>query len=380
MRKAALLALVLLVAASLVVLSVGTSHAITSKKCWLCHTMHNSQDNASMMLQYRDSTAGTGGDVPQGALIRFVGCAGCHIAGTAGSDTVVDDTPIVYHVGGYPVANVLAGGDFYYANQTPAKGHNSKGVAPLEAMAPPGFTAATRPAAYGGSGAWGPATWASQSASTQLSCAGEYGCHGDRSTGRDDFGGVRGAHHANGTLTTAQVCDGTTVAKSYRFLGGIKGVEQDNGIMDSWERQVDASKHNGYYGIKRGSDTDTTATISFLCAECHGNFHSAAGIGTTSPWIRHPTDIAFSSAVGAEFQSSNPSRYATYDPIVPVGWTPTEIASGTPTNGMPADPVVLCLSCHRAHGTPYNDLVRWEYAEGGDQPATHSCRTCHVGK
>ncbi|MDI7277710.1 MAG: hypothetical protein QME94_17160, partial [Anaerolineae bacterium] len=30
---------------SLLLLTVGQAQAITSKKCWLCHTMHNSQDN-----------------------------------------------------------------------------------------------------------------------------------------------------------------------------------------------------------------------------------------------------------------------------------------------------------------------------------------------
>lgn len=379
MKKSCYLALALLVAVSLLLLTVGQAQAITSKKCWLCHTMHNSQDNDSMMLLYRDSEAGTGGDLPSGALIRFVGCAGCHIAGEAGADTVIDDTPIVYHVGGYPTANVLAGGNFYYGTIDPARVHNCKGVAPLEAMAPPGFVTAQRPAAFPGAGAWGPPTWTSQTVDTQLTCAGEYGCHGDRSTGNDDFAGVHGAHHANADLGTNQDCDGGTVADSYRFLAGIKGVEQNNGLLDSWERQASASKHNGYYGVARGVDTDVTATISYLCAQCHGNFHSDAGITNqappSSPWIRHPTDIAFSQAVGTEF-----AAYTTYDPVVPVGWRPGEITGGDPTNGMPTDPVVLCVSCHRAHGSEDKDLIRWGYNDGVDQPATQSCRTCHTAK
>jgi len=374
-KKPFYLALALLVAVSLVLLAVGQSHAITSKKCWLCHTMHNSQDNDSMMLLYRDSASGTGGDIPTGALIRFVGCAGCHIAG-AGADTVIADTPIVYNVVGYPAANVLAGGNFYNGTLDPAKVHSCKGVAPLEAMPPPGFAVSARPALYPGAGAWGPAIWTSQTADTQLSCAGEYGCHGDRTTLTDDFAGVHGAHHQNATMNSNQVCDGATVAGSYRFLAGIRGVEQNDGLLASWERQVSASRHNGYFGVKRGTDPDPTATISFLCAECHGTFHSDAGIGgIASPWIRHPTDIAFSQAIGTEF-----AAYTTYDPIVPVGWRPNEI-TGNPTNGMPGDPVVVCLSCHRAHGSEDKDLLRWGYNNGDvDQPATQSCRTCHTAK
>jgi predicted CXXCH cytochrome family protein len=307
-------------------------------------------------------------------LIRFVGCAGCHIAGNTGADTVVDDTPIVYHVS--EPSSTLAGGDFYFSILDPDKVHGCKGIVPpVETMAPPGFTIATRPAAFPGSGAWGPAEWTSQTGGTQLSCAGEYGCHGDRSTGLDDFAGVHGAHHQNATMDSNQVCDGATVVGSYRFLAGIKGVEQNNGLLDSWERQVSASQHNGYYGVKRGTDADTTATISYLCAECHGTFHSDAGIGgIASPWIRHPTDIAFSQAIIAEF-----AAYTTYDPIVPVGWRPSEIAV-TSSNGMPLDPVVVCLSCHRAHGSENKDLLRWGYNNGEDQPATQSCRTCHTAK
>jgi predicted CXXCH cytochrome family protein len=39
---------------------------------------------------------------------------------------------------------------------------------------------------------------------------------------------------------------------------------------------------------------------------------------------------------------------------------------------------VSCLSCHRAHGTPYSDILRWDYdtqtAGGG---ATYGCLGCH---
>jgi cytochrome c553 len=396
MKKPTYLCLVALVVASMVLLAAGQSQAITSKKCFNCHTMHNSQSNASMLLTYRDDdplTDTVDGD-PQGALIRYTTCAGCHING-AGAATIVADTPIVFNVTGYP-ADALAGGNFYPASIAADlnKAHNCAGVTTQTDIAPPGFVATTTdpsrqvPDAYatasGYTGTWGPTSdWI---AGTQVTCAGEYGCHGDRRPGYDEFAAIRGSHHTNGTLDTTQVCDGTTTPLSYRFLAGIKGAEQNNGILDSYEFAAAATKHNGYYGrdsVDR-ADADITATISFLCAECHGNFHNAgaagssAGIGTGSPWLRHPTDIAFSSAVGDEFDA-----YTTYDPLVPVGWT-SNVA--TNTTGMPADPVVVCVSCHRAHGSDNDDLLRWQYSPAdwggtlGDQPATHSCRTCHTAK
>ncbi|MGB9716198.1 MAG: cytochrome c3 family protein [Thermodesulfovibrionales bacterium] len=43
----------------------------------------------------------------------------------------------------------------------------------------------------------------------------------------------------------------------------------------------------------------------------------------------------------------------------------------------------MCLSCHRAHGSPYADILRWNYDEmrTGSYTTTDSgCFTCHTGK
>jgi hypothetical protein len=206
---------------------------------------------------------------------------------------------------------------------------------------------------------------------TQVTCAGVYGCHGDRGTGMEEpLTALKGAHHGN-TMTDPQVCDGTTLANSYRFLAGIKGVEQNNKNVDSWEYNVAPTKHNAYYGVTDRTG-DLTATISGLCAQCHGDFHSDAGIGTASPWLRHPTDIAMPAA--GEFADYG----AAYIPEVPLGYiAPTAADTGAGTK--PAPGIVLCLSCHRAHGSQHDDLLRWQYAEG-EHAQLPSCRTCHTKK
>jgi cytochrome c553 len=393
MRKPLYLGLVLLVAGSMVLLMVGQSQAIDSKKCFNCHTMHNSQNGSGMLLEYRDSDPildVVDGD-PQGALIRYTSCAGCHIS-TSGT-VIVSDTPIVFNTGGYPDP-ALAGGNFYYASTADInKAHNCTGVTVTTDIAPPGFMSGytdpskQRPVAFGGTGDWGPDEW---TAGTQVTCAGEYGCHGNRTVGTTEFGGIRGSHHGTANiLTSNQVCTGATVPTSYRFLAGIKGTEQNNGIDDSYERNVASDKHNAYYGRDSAdrSDPSITSTISFLCAECHGNFHDSTGVGTASPWLRHPTDIDMPLTV-AGGGASEFAGYTTYDPVVPVGFITTASANVSQTT-VPVPGIVMCVSCHRAHGSTYNDLLRWAYAPddfGGtleDQPdpaTAPSCRTCHRNK
>ncbi|RLA81698.1 MAG: hypothetical protein DRG33_00080, partial [Deltaproteobacteria bacterium] len=40
---------------------------------------------------------------------------------------------------------------------------------------------------------------------------------------------------------------------------------------------------------------------------------------------------------------------------------------------------VQCLSCHRAHGSPYPDMLRWDYRNwpGGGM---NGCAVCHTSK
>jgi predicted CXXCH cytochrome family protein len=52
--------------------------------------------------------------------------------------------------------------------------------------------------------------------------------------------------------------------------------------------------------------------------------------------------------------------------------------------GQNSQGIVLCLSCHRAHGSAHDDLLRWDYA--GMQAGTtgaeagSGCFICHTTK
>lgn len=267
-------------------------------------------------------------------------------------------------------ATDLAGGNFAYIDGTKGtasdtKGHNVICIntaieGDTNLSSPPGDEFGTEIA----SGATTP----------DFTCAGTKGCHGNRGTA-DPIVAIKKAHHSKETTI-----DGATVAKSYRFLLGVKGVE-NNDATNGWQNK-DGTYHNEYQG-NNGPDTDTSkifpgtaGTISGLCCECHGKFHGTGddGHGTSSPWIRHPTDILL----------PNTAPYDGYDPItVPTNYDPTvPVAYTNPAGPTRATAVVMCLSCHGVHGTDYTDILRWDYTgiSAGGGESTTGCFRCHMDK
>jgi hypothetical protein len=243
----------------------------------------------------------------------------------------------------------LAAGNFYYVsdaiNPDYRNGHNVEGISRLEdplMNVPPGFLPNVRIP-----GGTGPNLWPQ---GQQLTCAGTWGCHGDR-TIEDPFKSIAGAHHEDD-----RVLDGTTVGKSYRFLFGITGKEHKD-----WEYQATIDNHNGYKG---DINHQTADTISYLCGECHAKFHPNPFLGGSVEvgeayyitWVRHPSDLAFS-AITSPFAGSEYQNFVRYSLEVPVGYD-------KPTGGeefVDQNSIVLCLSCHRAHASPYPDALRWDY-------------------
>jgi predicted CXXCH cytochrome family protein len=363
----------------LILLSValisGSAYAI-SGVCSNCHTMHNSQNGLGEVQTYSGGIITTGVITPQPNLLK-ADCIACH-AGSTGQKN--GDAPIVVHTTaptGQGAGKTLAGGDFYWVatglGATDSSGHNVSGLAAADgsitpANTPPGWDAgATTGFTFGAVGS----VWASN----QLSCAGIYGCHG-----RHDSTGITGAHHGNtgGSATQAGTV-GTppsTIGSSFRFLAGISGKEETN-----WNWSETSSTHNEYFGANdttlRGSAGNVYGnkdTISFSCAECHGKFHSYIDdTAQGTPWLRHPTDIALKNA--GEYLS-----YTVYSTEAPVA-RPT-VLSGSNGTVTPGTDIVMCLSCHRAHGSPEPDLLRWTYSgmvAGGGGSDT-GCFTCHTSK
>ncbi len=324
----------------LVLLFLNKAQAIVGEKCSNCHTMHNSQNGQPVAYQLNPLYSGFESNSMPNKMLLISNCIGCHTS--TGSATIINNTPIVFNTSS--VNNPLAGGNFYYVRNNENKGHNIDGVVSQDSilgLVPPGGAAMT----------------------SQLTCAGEFGCHGSRSAGNDNISGIKGAHHTDdsGGIT------GNSVGMSYRFLKGILGKEDHD-----WEQDNINTSHNEY----KGSTSNAADTISHLCAECHGMFHTWQGgafeVGTASPWLRHPTDINLKST--GEY-----ANYTTYSMVAPV-------ARPDPDNVMnisqvtPGTDIIMCLSCHRSHASPYFKMMRWDYKSPALSTALSGCNVCHTSK
>lgn len=346
--------------------------------CSNCHTMHNSQNGASMAI---GSSTGT-----KEFLLRGT-CIGCHAQGTGQKIVNMDGSqvPQVFHT---DASGDLAAGNYAYIlggkGGTPADshGHNVVDLGKQESVlyGPPGGIVL-----FGHDDGF-------NVNNTNLTCAGTNGCHGVRysTQGPTSQQALRGAHHNN----VDGQCDlATTVANSYRFLRGVKGYENQT---DKWQN-TSATSHNEYYGTtspvqlscstrhcheQPDSVTPPTNTISGFCGTCHGNFHTlktstSSGIGTvnSSPFVRHPNDIVIKNS--GEYQ-----YYTSYDVTAPVGRT--TVPSGPSGTVTPGSDVVTCLSCHMAHASPYPDMLRWDYTQmvagTTGAGAGKGCFVCHTLK
>jgi len=334
----------------LIIASSDAPQAKVSGECSNCHTMHNSQAGASM------ATYGGFGDAPFSSLVRG-NCLGCHGQDPSGSEyvTLGQKIPQVYHTTG---ETDLAAGNFKHIITDDAYGHNVDlltGYAEDILTEPPGDENDT-------------------GITTDLTCAGTKGCHGDRAT-LGNFDSIKGAHHA-GVSGLCNIAD--TVANSYRFLLGVKGHENMDATYP-WQNRT-AIIHNEYYGVSsRGSEGGISSpgsnSISGLCAECHGNFHGPGTdditIGSASPWLRHPTDIVLTS--DGEYAS-----YTTYSTTAPVARSTVYATINTSTTNdvvAPGTDIIMCLSCHGAHATGNYKLMRWD-----NKANMSGCVVCHTSK
>lgn len=353
-------------------------------RCDNCHTMHNSQANQPM------------GSGPFEVLLRM-DCIACHTGINTGAPNA---TPYVFDAsaGGpmYPDAtagttgNTLAGGNFYWVGQGfDHTGHDVAGIALSGTNLPPGV---------------GPVN--PLSGVSQIRCAGAYGCHGNLDE-EIPIRAMRHTHHFNDKTVWK---DGSTVADSYRFLLGVQGF----GVAD-YEYRPTNTNHNKYWGMDRSDETqpadDPTVshggTISAQCARCHEYFHhgpntlaptaiQVPGGGTgldpgTGVWIRHPVDYDMTKANRGSYLTSEYIQYnypnedggnPEYSVIAPLAIGGAENMNTTVQSVITFagnDAIIMCISCHRAHGTPYASAMRWDY-RGWPAAGFDGCSICHSTK
>ena len=136
----------------------------------------------------------------------------------------------------------------------------------------------------------------------------------------------------------------------YRFLG-----ENIEGIGDPMYEHGDDG-HNIY---KSGDQ---------YCIACHANFCGSENQKFGTGWIRHPTNITL--PIIGEY-----AGYEVYRKDVPVCYPNPEKPERSTAR-------VMCMSCHRPHGTPYHFLLRWDYNTmlAGNGNDSTGCFACHTTK
>jgi len=350
MKRKKLLSWSLAMVISLLLWGGGIGYAKVTGVCGNCHTMHNSQGGENMIINTDiDGTSGGthGGGYP--SLTRG-SCVGCHTGENTGTNT----TPYVYNTGSVTYgSDTLAGGNFKWVVTDDAKGHNVKGI--------PGMTADTLTVAPGEANAG----FCSDS------------CHYTLFAPVDDVAlntGCEGCHLPKHHAPQQAAGDPAIAANGYfRFLsapkhaagGGVHGIEDSD-----WQFTNNGTDHNEYLG----STTSTDNTMTGYCIGCHGNFHTQQG--GNDKWIRHPSDAVLP-------DTGEYTAYTAYDPDVPVARPDlaTIAATDLVANN---DDMVMCLSCHRAHGSPYDDMLRWDYtamvAGNGGAASSTGCFQCHSEK
>lgn len=313
-------------------LAASAAWAAVSGSCVECHTMHSSQDGSTM-----------GSSATGMAHLTINNCIGCHTnGGLGGVAPVVDGT---YN------QDSCAGGTFKEGVGGVA---SDAGVHNVDIALPTlgedeTLIATNIPGLSGGMNS-GKGDQDAQA----LTCAGRNGCHGDARVDGNDAG-IMGFHHG--------------AKEGYRYLQIASTQDAVLGIgAADWEAGISGSA-TGANGEHNIYSSDANAGINKLCANCHPDFHSLSNTSDGSNWLRHPTDNDIPTTSGwtaTVNYRENPFAFSDVTGMDP----------GTAYTVSGAQ--VACVSCHRAHGTPYDDLLRWDYtAQVAGSTVSYGCLGCH---
>ena len=142
-----------------------------------------------------------------------------------------------------------------------------------------------------------------------------------------------------------------------------------------------------------------SSDIANWCAACHDNWHeandgtnNAGGMGAQGDWKRHPVNNIIVEAGAAGLSGASvkiiDETFPNYDETIAGQAVPVVSGSVADKTWYLQDGTadrVFCLSCHFPHGSPYYDLLRWNYTsavsagaqDGNPVPSTRGCQLCH---
>lgn len=345
-------------------------------------------------------------------------CLSCHTEGkntphTADLPNLEDRgwvAPIVMTAGGRNPSELgvaMPAGDFYWSDNDPGKGHNPSfagGVPTSQLLAADPVLGTSSPGGAMTGGNW--------------SCV---SCHGAHSRFDDGVSAWRQLkRRVNGRVVTGDVRrygvenvsgDAVQDPQFEPLLSNSRGLQQGGEYVaaradghplegaDLFRPEGDGNKN-----IYRGG-------FSSFCAACHGEFHGGRGENARTPdgdaWVRHPSNLELgrssrygvasytAQVINTQGTSPNPVGYDWKYPLVKADFDFTlrpDLPAAGVSGTVGGEDRLMCLTCHRAHATPYENMTRWEtrahsfIPDGekdftgepsqGDNPA-YGCAKCH---
>jgi hypothetical protein len=282
--------------------------------CDGCHSMHNSTDNprggsatsASLMK---------GSDASSTCLNCHVGAGGYHIASTDGT-------------------TMSQGGDFFWVKTDYT--WLERGNIVTSTGESHGHNIVASDFGFVGDSVNATAPGGTMNSAT-LGCT---SCH-------DPHGQVSGATAAisvSGSYGAADPADGS-IHGNYRLLGD-DGFKQITAVAP-------VATANGSNGASVNYGTGMTA----WCLSCHSAFNDNANM--------HPTNVPVPTTYNSYVKTGDMTGVAAtaFDSLVPFerGVNDGSLLSATSTIGVEdSNDVVMCLTCHRAHGSAFENGLRWD--------------------
>lgn len=298
----------------------GTAFAFHSggvAHCDGCHSMHNSADNP----RAGDALAGSlmkGSDASSTCLNCHNGSGGYHIASPNGS-------------------NKNQGGDFFWITGNAAYGYNAgHGTTITQAWFNPDNAGHNVIAADFSMEVDGTNTVAPGGIfpSNILGCNSCHDPHGQVGTGTR---GGSAAISVSGSYGAGDPTDGS-IHGNYRLL------------EDSFAAAPVATANGS-----SGTFVDYGSGMSTWCLGCHTQYNASN---------MHPTDAPVPVAYNAYVSSGDFTGVVATakDALVPFerGVTDGSVLSSLDTRGVSGTETVMCLSCHRAHASAFDNALKWD--------------------
>jgi len=360
---------IMLVAIALVTFGLfGTSQAFHEggvARCEGCHTMHNSLNGTTFNTaapkwigtQFQSGAYLLQGETPSTA------CLNCHGAGSTTSSYHVSTEAVVPGGAQLPM-QYTPGGDFSWIKMT----NNSIG-------SKRGHNITSTTFAYDKDSRLTVSPGGDYPALT-MGCTGCHNPHGQtRMLSTGSFANTGEPIVESGSYG-GEATNGQAVG-AYRLLGGAGYKSKDGGASTAFVNNPPIAVAPSSYNRAEVSDGAMVrvaygAGMSEWCANCHASIHLTSAYTSGTVGLKHPAgnNAAVGATIATNYQTYVSSGNMTgsagtsYNSLVPFAENETDVAvlmaQQVTTAGPSASSTVSCLSCHRAHASGFDSMVRYD--------------------